>query len=203
MNARIINFSAGGRERNPAEEKAIAEAGRRGILFVAAAGNERANSDLSGFFPADYGLSNILSVGALGKNKNLITASNFGRRTVDLAAPGEAIISTYPGGGYGFMTGTSQATAFATAAASLLLSEDGRRTPEEIIKTLSATGIKNPNLLDRTRFEVQIDSYRALAMKDSHHTLTGLRSLDGDLVFSTDILDGPRETASKPLKPRP
>src|SRR5690606_35171285 len=109
MNAHLINFSAGGKERNSSEEKAIAKAHEKGILFVAAAGNDRLNSDVFGFYPADYDLPNILSVGAIGKDKNILKISNFGRRTVDLAAPGEAIISTYPGGGYELMSGTSQA----------------------------------------------------------------------------------------------
>jgi len=175
MNARIINFSAGGKERNFEEERAIAEAGKKGILFVAAAGNDRLNSDVFGFFPADYDLRNILSVAAIGKDRNILKVSNFGRRSVDLAAPGEAIISTYPGGGYELMSGTSQATAFATAAASLLISQNGQLLPEQIIARLTSTGELNPDLLNRTRFAVQINSYRALAMKDSDETATGIK----------------------------
>jgi thermitase len=188
MKAKIINFSAGGKERNPDEERVIRDAGNKGILFVAAAGNERSNSDVFGFFPADYDLPNILCVAAISKNKNILAASNFGRRTVDLAAPGEAIISTYPGGGYELMSGTSQATAFATAAASLLLSQNEKLTPQQVVSVLSATGERNPDLLDRTRYAVQINSYRSLVMKAAGTTASGLRDTTrrSDFFFSPE-----------------
>lgn len=191
MNAKVINFSAGGRDRNKLEEQAIAAAGKNGILFVAAAGNEKSNTDLSGFFPADYDLPNILSVGAIGKDRNILKVSNFGRRSVDLAAPGEAIISTYPGGGYELMSGTSQATAFATAAAALLLSQNSKNnslSPQEIISTLSQTGSLNLALTGKTRFAVQVNAYRALAMKGWNQTASGLKEdkKEIDLFFSSD-----------------
>ncbi|HND85186.1 MAG TPA: S8 family serine peptidase, partial [Pseudobdellovibrionaceae bacterium] len=56
----IINYSGGGTEFSPDEMAAIREAEKEGILFVAAAGNERSNSDYKKYYPADYGLSNII-----------------------------------------------------------------------------------------------------------------------------------------------
>ena len=115
-NCNIINYSGGGVAPSMEEKAAIERANRKGILFVAAAGNERSNSDDHKYYPADYGLPNILSVTAINRFKKVLPSSNFGEKTVQIAAPGNDIISTLPGGQYGYMTGTSQATAFATGA---------------------------------------------------------------------------------------
>ncbi|HEX4924989.1 MAG TPA: S8 family peptidase, partial [Bdellovibrionales bacterium] len=173
MGAHIINFSAGGGDRSPREEEAIRKASKKNILFIAAAGNEKADSDIRPYFPAGYDIENILSVGALTWSSDRLSVGNFGRRTVDLAAPGGHICSTSPGGGYEPMSGTSQATAFATGVAVLLL---GRAfmTPAETIRQLSRSGLPNSHLKNRTKYEVQLNSYRALAMKDERFSAGGL-----------------------------
>ncbi len=138
MGADIINYSGGGDDRSPMEEAAIREAQNKGILFVAAAGNEGRNTDLFGFYPAGYRLSNIISVAALDKQKRLLTSSNFGA-SVDLAAPGKNIYSSLPGGKYGLMSGTSQATAWVSGfAARYLVQSHGTLPANEIKKLLKS-----------------------------------------------------------------
>lgn len=124
MGAHIINYSGGGISRNSAEEKALQEAAQQKILVVAAAGNEGLNSDFFHFYPADYDLPNILSVAAVDRRGDLMDVSNFGRTTVDLAAPGKNIYSTLPGEAHGYMSGTSQAAAFVTGVAALLMAQN-------------------------------------------------------------------------------
>lgn len=164
MNAKIINYSGGGTTKYPDEELAIREAQQKGILIVAAAGNERTNSDINGFYPADYGLSNIISVTAVDENRKVLPSSNYGINTVDIAAPGKNIVSTLPGGKFGTMTGTSQATAFVTGTAVLLISE-GYKNPESIIQQITATGSDNSFLVGKTKHETTLNSYRSLVMK--------------------------------------
>ncbi|PWU20584.1 MAG: hypothetical protein C5B49_04075, partial [Bdellovibrio sp.] len=65
--AKVINYSGGGIEFSADEKAAIEEARKKGILFVAAAGNERSNSDHHKYYPADYGLNNIISVTAINQ----------------------------------------------------------------------------------------------------------------------------------------
>lgn len=81
-----------------------------GILFVAAAGNSSLNNDLNDTFPANYDLNNVISVAATDHNDRIASFSNFGQRTVHVAAPGVQILSTYPNQSYALLSGTSMAT---------------------------------------------------------------------------------------------
>ena len=76
---------------------AIAEARKQGALIVAAAGNDGVNTDKTPFYPAAYPDSNVLSVAATDDRDKLASFSNYGAKTVDLAAPGDAVGSTYLG----------------------------------------------------------------------------------------------------------
>jgi subtilisin family serine protease len=110
--ANIINYSGGGASFAKEEYEALKEARDRGILVVAAAGNERNDTSVRPYFPASYDLNNIISVSAIGPEGKLIPASNWGAKTVNVAAPGGGILSLQQNQAYGFMNGTSQATAF-------------------------------------------------------------------------------------------
>lgn len=138
MGADIINYSGGGDERSLMEEAAISDAQKKGILFVAAAGNEGRNTDLMGFYPAGYGLNNIISVTAMDQQKRKLATSNFGR-FVSVIAPGKNIYSALPGGKYGVMTGTSQATAWVTGQAANWLARSHGAMPTAELKKLLTT----------------------------------------------------------------
>lgn len=175
MGAHIINYSGGGLEPSDEERKAIEEAKAKGILVVAAAGNEKSNSDIHSYYPADYPLSNIISVTAIDKEKNVLPSSNYGELSVDLAAPGNDIFSTLPQGQYGYMTGTSQATAFVTGVAALLMaSNQDLRKPERLIKYLTQTGDTDERLAGKTRYKKRLNSYKALVIKDADESLNGV-----------------------------
>jgi len=173
----IMNYSGGGVAPSVEEKSAIERAMRKGILFVAAAGNERSNSDVRKYYPADYGLPNILSVTAIDKDKNVLPSSNYGEQTVDIAAPGNDIISTLPNGQYGFLTGTSQATAFASGVAALVMANNPQlKKADKIIKYLTKTGDTDERLAGKTRYRKRLNSYKALAIQDSDLTLTGIQT---------------------------
>ena len=177
MDCNIINYSGGGIAPSPEERAAIERAGKKGILFVAAAGNERSNSDLRKYYPADYGLPNILSVTAIDRFQNVLPSSNYGEQTVDIAAPGNDIISTLPKGLYGYMTGTSQATAFATGVAALVMANNPNlRKANEIRKYLTQTGDDDEKLAGKTRWRKRLNSYKALAIQDSDLSFTGMKA---------------------------
>ncbi|MDR3607026.1 MAG: S8 family peptidase [Oligoflexia bacterium] len=195
--ARIINYSGGGPEFSEDEYLAIKKAEARGVLFVAAAGNEHQDTDLSEnyYYPAAYRLSNIISVAATDIRNTILPSSNWGHKRVDIAAPGENIYSTLPGGRYGYMTGTSQATAFVTGVAALLLSQDPTLTPQEIREIITASADSIDSLRDKVASGGKVNAYQALLLlADSHHNSN--RHSVRNLIAS-------RASASKPRIPDP
>jgi subtilisin family serine protease len=138
--AQIINYSGGGSEPAPSEKAAVELARRKGVLFIAAAGNDGRNNDRIPYFPASYASDNIVSVASVNKLSRLLPSSNFGK-SVHLAAPGLMILSTLPGGKFGTMSGTSQATAFVSGAAALLASQ-GEKFDYKRIKNYLLQGAK-------------------------------------------------------------
>ena len=110
MGVKVINASWGGGGQSEALRQAIQSAGEAGVLFVAAAGNSGQDTDVFPSYPASYDVATIISVASSDDNDRRSGFSNYGLTTVDLAAPGENILSTMPFGGYGFLSGTSMAT---------------------------------------------------------------------------------------------
>ena len=162
--ARIINYSGGGPEFSEDEYNAIRKAESRGVLFVSAAGNEHQNTDIEGnaYYPSAYPLSNILSVAATDQRNNLLPSSNWGKKKVDVAAPGENIYSTLPNGRYGYMSGTSQATAFVSGLAALLLSKDPTLTPVQLKEIIMSSVDRFPQLDGKLVTGGRVNAYSAL-----------------------------------------
>ncbi len=145
--ATLTNNSWGGGGFSNSLFNAIAAARNAGQVFVAAAGNSGANNDLSPHYPSSYNLDNIISVAATNNRDNYAGFSNIGVTSVDLAAPGVDIASTFYGGGYVWSSGTSMASPHVAGAAAVLLAEDPSLTPQEVksillnsVDDLSATG---------------------------------------------------------------
>ena len=97
INIVAVNASYGCEGCPPmADKDLIASLGSEGIIFVTAAGNSGNNNDQTPTYPASYNLENIISVAAVDQNDNIASFSNYGATSVDIAAPGVNIISTYP-----------------------------------------------------------------------------------------------------------
>jgi subtilisin family serine protease len=116
----VINASWGDTEYSQALYDAIAQADQHGVLFVAAAGNDGQNNDTTPHYPASYDLPNVISVAATESNDNETWFTDYGQGSVDIGAPGQNILSTWPGGGYQYEDGTSMATPFVAGAAALV-----------------------------------------------------------------------------------
>lgn len=193
MKANIINYSGGGTDYSAEEFAAVKDAEKAGILFVAAAGNEKSNSDENGkhYYPADYELSNIISVTAVNKEETkVLSSSNYGVRTVDLAAPGENIYSALPNNSFGLMTGTSQATAFVSGVAALVMAHNRDFDAADVKKYILRTGDEYQTLLSKTGTAKLLNSYKALTSLDKGVGLTGVIASNtakvGSKAFSSD-----------------
>lgn len=181
MGAHIINYSGGGTDFSQEEHDAIEKAEAKGILFVAAAGNERSNSDKFHYYPADYQLKNIISVTAIDPTTEVLSSSNYGTETVDIAAPGQNILSCLPQNTYGLMTGTSQATAFVTGAAVLVMAHKNLyNNAVEIKKYILATGDSTSSLVGKTRTSRQLNLFKALTILEG--TKTAFSGIDSGSV---------------------
>jgi len=148
--ARIINYSAGGSEYSAEEFAAIKSAESQGVLFVSAVGNDGKDLDQreNNFYPSKYSASNILTVAAIDETNHLMRSSNYGKHHADIAAPGHDIFSSLPGGRYGKMSGTSQATAFVTGVAARLLAENPSLTYADLKRIVKKSAIPIPELTE-------------------------------------------------------
>lgn len=132
VNVRVISASWGSTSYSKALEDVIRAAGEEGILFVAAAGNDSSNNDKRHHYPSDYKLPNVISVAALDRNDQLAGFSNWGVKSVHIAAPGKDILSTWLNDGYREASGTSMATPQVSGVAALILATDPKMSVDKL-----------------------------------------------------------------------
>ncbi len=125
--AHVTSNSWGGYGTDQALYDAIDAAGDCGQLFVAAAGNNAINIEGQFWLPSGFDLDEIVSIAATNSGDGLAWFSNWGPISVDLAAPGESILSTTPGNGYSYFSGTSMATPHVAGVANMLFALSGTR----------------------------------------------------------------------------
>ncbi|HYE14084.1 MAG TPA: S8 family serine peptidase [Pyrinomonadaceae bacterium] len=139
VNVRVISASWGSRQKSRALEEVIRRAGDEGILFVAAAGNNSENADRFPHYPSGYQLPNVLAVAALDRRDELARFSNYGAKSVHVAAPGAEILSTWLGDSYREASGTSMATPMVAGVAALVLSCEPNLSVAELKERLMST----------------------------------------------------------------
>ena len=168
--AQVINMSWGDTVRAFIIEDAVEYAYHHGCILVGAAGNSAA---VGSYYPA--ALKSVISVAGLGQENQLYDSSNFGA-TIDIAAPGEEILSTALNGEYQKRDGTSMAAAHVSGVAALVLSGNLHVTNIEIqeklittAKPLFVTELVGAGLLDAsaalassTSLVAKIDAQRTL-----------------------------------------
>jgi subtilisin family serine protease len=151
VNVRVISASWGSTGYSKALEDAIRAAGEEGILFVAAAGNNSTDNDKRPHYPSNYNLPNLLSVAALDRSDNLASFSNFGTKTVHIAAPGREILSTWLNDEYREASGTSMATPYVSGVAALILASEPKLSIEKLRERL----LKSVDKLDSLNGKVE------------------------------------------------
>lgn len=159
---------------NVALREAIQYAQSKGVLFVAAAGNGHQgkgydnDTDAKPAYPASYDFDNIISVAALDKENQLGSFSNWGKKTVDLGAPGVSVFSTTVGGKYSDMVldqfgfkvgwdGTSMACPHVAGAAALYWSAHPTKTWQEVKEAILSSAKKIEALENRSVSNGKLD----------------------------------------------
>ena len=163
---RIVNLSLGSESFSQTEQTVMASL--PSVLFVVAAGNGGpdgigdSNDGPAPDYPCTYPLANIVCVAATNRRDVLSSFSNFGAASVDLAAPGETILSTWIGGSYEFKSGTSMAAPHVAGAAALLLAAEPMLSAAEMRHALLSGVDKVASLNGRVATGGRLDARRSL-----------------------------------------
>lgn len=143
--ARIINASLDSPDASLALSNAVVAARDAGVIWVASAGNNSLNVDITPSYPTCYGIDNIVSVAATTRNDSLLSFSNYGATNVALAAPGDQIYTTFaasdsyywPPTGLGVnIAGTSFAAPYVSGALALMLAKYPTENYHQVIQRL-------------------------------------------------------------------
>lgn len=147
MGANIINLSLGSYQYSQAEYDALKAARDAGVLVVAAAGNDGTDNDADAHYPSSYALSNIIAVAASNGIGGIVGFSNYGKKSVHIAAPGHNIYSTYMNGQYASLSGTSMATPVVVGIAALVLADHPELSLSQLRNRVIRCGkaIQKPN----------------------------------------------------------
>lgn len=162
VNVRIISASWGSTVKSKALEDVIKKAGDEGIMFVAAAGNSSENSDKRPHYPAGFDLPNVISVAALDRFDQLASFSNYGAKSVFIAAPGKEILSTWLGGEFREASGTSMATPEVAGVAALVLSTNQKMSIAELRERLKNSVDKLDSLKGKVATGGRINAAKAV-----------------------------------------
>ena len=132
--ANVISMSFSMAQSSPGLQAAIQYALSKNVAVVASSGNDGVKTLV---YPASYG--GVQGIGSSTNTDLRSTFSNYGSGVVTFAAPGEGVITTYPGGNYAAGWGTSFSTPMFAGAAALVLQARPTSKPGDITNALSKT----------------------------------------------------------------
>lgn len=159
--ARVLSNSWGGGGFSETLKQAIERSHEANAIFVAAAGNESNNNDVTATYPASYEVPNVISVAAIDNKGNLANFSNFGKRIVHIGAPGVNIFSTITKG-YDSWSGTSMAAPHVSGVAALMLSQYPEMTNLQAKDMILKTARSLKTLKGKVKTGGLVDAHAAL-----------------------------------------
>ena len=188
-NIDILNFSYGGYVYDTIEYNAMAN--YNGII-ICSAGNNTNNNDTKAHYPSDYKLDNVISVAASDKNDRLAAFSNYGKTSVDLAAPGAEILSTYIGSTSDLYfysdSGTSFAAPYVTGVAALLMSKYPKIQVSRIRSAILNSVDKVSALSNKVATGGRLNAYKTLQTVANHKYTIKYNSNGGTGSMSNTVV---------------
>lgn len=198
--ASVINASFSSTGTSLAVSNAIVAARNSGIIVVASCGNGNSlfphiNVDVSPNYPACYPMDNIISVASTSPNDGLGQLSDYGPTTVDLAAPGDQMSSTYtnsdsayyissPGAG---ISSTSFAAPLVSAACAMVIAKYPTENYQQIIARILKATDPLPALAGKCVTGGRLNLYRALSPPINLTAIPGTN----DEPFQLSVSTGP------------
>lgn len=140
--ANIVNMSFDFTSSSPALSNTISQLNQAGVILVASAGNQNSSAPV---YPAALDGSAV-GVAATTDTDTKSSYSNYGSVDVWIAAPGDNVISTYPGGTFASASGTSFSSPLTAGTAALLLSAKAGLTPSDAAAALAHAQLLTPEL---------------------------------------------------------
>ena len=153
-NANVVNMSFDLSTPSPALSQAVSYANRAKVVLVAAAGNENTNNRV---YPAALN-GYVMGIASTTDWDARSSFSNYGSADVWIAAPGEYVISTFPGGGYAAASGTSFSSPLVAGTSALLLS-----AKSGLNQTQAASALSHGRLLTPDLNHGRLDAYQAIS----------------------------------------
>jgi subtilisin family serine protease len=171
--AKVINASWGEAGIDPVLATAIQYADSMGVIIVAAAGNSSANDSTTAYSPASYSATypNVITVAATDSGGNLASWSNYGVGTVQLAAPGANILSTFDGS-YAFLSGTSMAAPFVTGTVALVEAAHPAWSMSQVVDAVLDHTTPDPALAGLVTTGGIVNAAAAVANTDGAHVVS-------------------------------
>jgi subtilisin family serine protease len=162
--AAVLSLSLGGPSFSAVLDDAVQYARDQGVLVVAAAGNDHGQDlDVDPSYPASLSYDNMLAVAATDSTDGLAGFSNYGPSSVHVAAPGASILSTYIGGQFAYMSGTSMATPYVAGIAALMKSAKQSLGYMEIRSGIISSSDPIEALQGKVMANGRVNAYRAVA----------------------------------------
>ena len=152
--ANVVNMSFDLSHSSPALSQAISYANKSGVVLVAAAGNESTSARV---YPAAFSGS-VVGIASTSDWDTRSSFSNYGPADVWIAAPGENVISTYPGGTYGCESGTSFSSPLVAGTVALMLS-----AKQPLNQAQAANALQHAVLLSPDLNHGRLDVYQAIS----------------------------------------
>ena len=152
--ANVVNMSFDMSVSSPALQQAVSYANNHNVILVAAAGNEDTSNRV---YPASLS-GNVVGIASTSDTDTRSSFSNYGNADVWIAAPGEYVISTFPGGGYAAASGTSFSAPQVAGTSALMLQLKSGLNQSQASSALSHAHVLTPDLNHG-----RLDAYQALS----------------------------------------